>query len=258
MPTTFTVEFRVPDENGVLTDATGPHASGVPTIGIIRTDTSAVVVADGTAMVRDSLGVYSKSVPAPVAGVTYRATWIAVVDGDTITDQFDLTETDDSGWHYSTASIFKDLFFGEDNTDQATDLDRDDVGNDEVLDDAGTRGDTYIDSRLTGMGWTTPLLGMDERTTRLLRDLSNHAARWQLAESHQFGLFTGSVTADEETRIALSDKQYVDDWLDRIEENPSIIGGTDTPPTMSGDGGFESVDVVNSNEDWAAVDENAG
>jgi hypothetical protein len=107
------------------------------------------------------------------------------------------------------------------------------------------RGDTYIDSRLAEFGWPVPLTGMDARTTRLLEDLSNHAARWQLAEAHQFGLLSGrNVQPDTEGAIAKADKAYVDEWLDRIFVTPDIIVATN-PPGIGGTstGGAISVSV---------------
>lgn len=206
MPTTFTIEFRIPDENGTLTDATGPHASGVPTIGIIRTDTSAVVVATGTAMVHDSLGVYSKAVPSPVAGVTYRATWIAIVDGDTITDQFDLTEPQgDADWHYADYDAVEDIL-GVNNLTIIASPDNGaiDYG---LIQRAGEYSDALIDARLGRFGLTVPLAGTDAQTDLLLRDISAKLTIAQLNRSRALVI----VSRNNTTQVAGVDK-VVGQW----------------------------------------------
>jgi hypothetical protein len=68
----FSRAIRVPDENGVLTDADTME------ISIIRTDTSAEVVAT-TPMLHDSTGTYHYDLTNPVAGKTYRATYHLVL-----------------------------------------------------------------------------------------------------------------------------------------------------------------------------------
>ena len=70
MSQTIHIENRV---RGVLTDAT-------LTIGVIRTDTSGIVIADGTTVPRLSLGVYQISFDEPADGLTYEAS--LVVNGD--------------------------------------------------------------------------------------------------------------------------------------------------------------------------------
>lgn len=58
--------------NGVLTDVTSVALSDpAGTFGARRTDTLAAVVADGTAMVRQSAGVYTYTFTDPAAGLTY-------------------------------------------------------------------------------------------------------------------------------------------------------------------------------------------
>ena len=59
-----------------LSDATG-------TYGVKRDDTDAVVVADGTAMVNSSTGLYTYSFTAPASGLTYTAAFEMVYQGAT-------------------------------------------------------------------------------------------------------------------------------------------------------------------------------
>lgn len=79
--TTLRFEFAV---DGTLTDATTVLLSDpTGTFGVRRTDTNAVVVADGTAMTRSSAGVYSYEFTDPAARLTYNY-WVEVVyDGAT-------------------------------------------------------------------------------------------------------------------------------------------------------------------------------
>lgn len=68
--------FRV---DSVLTDPTSF------TLGVIRNDTNAEVVAAGTAMTHDSTGVYSYALTEPASGLTYSVTYVAVYNGKTYT-----------------------------------------------------------------------------------------------------------------------------------------------------------------------------
>lgn len=80
-------EFEVA---GVLTDVTTAKLSDpTGTYGIKRNDTDAVVVADATAMTKDSTGIYSYSF-TPVAGVTYTAYVEFVYDGSTYHIEVDI------------------------------------------------------------------------------------------------------------------------------------------------------------------------
>lgn len=74
-------EFKV---DGALTDVTSVVLSD-PTgaFGVRRTDTNAVVVADGTALTKESTGVYSYTFTDPVAGLTYNYWLEYVYDGAT-------------------------------------------------------------------------------------------------------------------------------------------------------------------------------
>jgi hypothetical protein len=159
-----------------------------------------------------------------------------------------------ASWYYSNESAF-DLFNGIPATDVETDLDDNSTRNSDVLAAAGVRGDDYIDSKLSGIGWTVPLTGMDARTTRRVQDMSNHAARWQLAESKNWGLYVGqNISVQDQTKIGLTDKKYVDDWLKSLSEgNETIVA--DGPPDPGGEGGFESLNVIDSSEQ-CTTDEN--
>ena len=67
--TSLIFRFKI---NGVLTDATSVVLSDSgATYGVRRKDTSAVVVAAGTAMTHGATGTYSYSFTDPEAGLTY-------------------------------------------------------------------------------------------------------------------------------------------------------------------------------------------
>ena len=90
---------------------------------------------------------------------------------------------------------------------------------------------------------------MDDRTSALLMDLSNHAARWQLAESRQFATWVGrSIPDNDQTAMAKADKKYVDDWLNRIAAKPSILvaDGSDDLPSPAGTLGSVDIDFGES------------
>lgn len=174
----------------------------------------------------------SFTVPAPFGG-TQQIGNLHIEDAgevnDLVVDAIGISPLTVVTWTYSNKTAFV-AFNGPINTAIETDPDRTGNGIDAYLLSAGQRGDTYIDSRLAGMLWPVSLTGMDTRTTALMQDISNHAARWQLAEAHQFGLVTGqSVADDDETKLAKSDKAYVDRWLSLIEETPSILVATGAP-----------------------------
>jgi hypothetical protein len=63
--------------DGALTDAT------TFTLGVVRTDTGATVVAAGTAMTRTATGTYSYSWTEPTSGLTYTINYVLVYDGET-------------------------------------------------------------------------------------------------------------------------------------------------------------------------------
>lgn len=68
------------------------NADSTPTIAIIRLDTNATVVATTTTGVTNpATGQYSYMLSSPVAGVTYRATWTFIINGQTVTASSDLT-----------------------------------------------------------------------------------------------------------------------------------------------------------------------
>lgn len=76
--TTINFRFRV---GGVLTDVTSAVLrDATAAYGVRRTDTNAVVVAAGTAMVHDGTGLYSYTFTDPAAGLSYQS-WIEVVYG---------------------------------------------------------------------------------------------------------------------------------------------------------------------------------
>lgn len=145
----------------------------------------------------------------------------------------------DASWTYSDQTYFE-LWNGTANTDIESDLDNDGDGNSDVLQDAGERGDLYIDQGLARIGFTVPLTGMDANTTKRLREVSNFAARWKLSDSKRYLEMTGlSITAEAIPKMALADKKFVDDWLRAIAEDPSILvcdgAPDDEPGVLSSD-----------------------
>lgn len=229
------------------------NADSTPTISIIRTDTSATVVATtSTGITNPSTGQYSYTLTNPIAGVTYQSTWTFIVDGQTFAPTKSITAPDSIlpiDWHYSDKAAFE-IFNGYVSTNIEDDLnsqntstddqDESNDANDDILNDAGTRGDAYIDGRLAALGWTVPLTAMDARTTTTLRDLSNHACRWQLAESSNYALFTSGTTSIEQAaKTGKADKKYVDDFFQQLQDGETTLvatGGPSTPSASSASG----------------------
>jgi hypothetical protein len=234
------------------------NADSTPTISIVRTDTSETVVATtSTGITNPSTGQYTYTLDSPVAGVAYQSTWTFVVSGQTVSPQKTVIAPDSSlpvDWHYSNKSAFE-IFNGFISTNIESDLDSQNSGtddanaslttNDDKLDDAGTRGDAYIDSRLAALGWAIPLTGMDARTTTTLRDLSNHACRWQLAESRNYGLYVQNGSSIDPAKVGLSDKKYVDDFFQGMEDEKVVLtaSGGPTPQTTTSLSGRISASV---------------
>jgi hypothetical protein len=71
--------------DGTATDVTGTPLLSSPdgTFGVKRNDTAAIVVADGTALVRSSAGVYSYTFTEPAAGLAYTAYIEWIYGGET-------------------------------------------------------------------------------------------------------------------------------------------------------------------------------
>jgi phage gp36-like protein len=114
MPTlefTFRVDEALADATSVvLSDPTG-------TFGVRRMDTSAVVVADGTAMTNASTGVYRHTFTAPAAGLTYE--WVAEVVYEGVTYHFEREFTDsDAGGEAAgdwLTEAYLDTRYGDEN-----------------------------------------------------------------------------------------------------------------------------------------------
>jgi hypothetical protein len=248
----WTIESRVPDTDaGALFDA---DVGFEPAITITRVSDGQIMTA-GSPMVRVGLGTYSYVLLTAVAGVLYRgdATWR--VQGSARQKIIEQVGPGTADWYYSGQAAF-DLFQGAPATTAETDVDDDANRNLDVLVAAGVRGDDYIDSKLNGMGWTVPLTGMDSRTTRRLEDMSNHAARWQLAESKNWALFIRANSAADAANAGLTDKKYVDEWLDAVRNGDETIVADGGPVESGGnEGGFEAVDIVDSSERFI-TDEN--
>lgn len=163
----FTRAIR--DEDDALIDA-----DSTPTIGVIRTDTSAVIAAPSTAMTHDSTGRYSYTIASPVAGVTYRATYSIIVGGRTITSSSDKTYGAATAWYYADQSAVTDLIGTEalrviSNEPGASSSDA--VDSARVL-RAGQDTDAVMNMRLKRMFTVVPLENMDDDTTRILKRVS--------------------------------------------------------------------------------------
>lgn len=86
---TINFEFRV---DSTLTDPTSVTlADPADTFGVKRNDTDAVVVADDTAMTKQSTGIYQHSFTEPALGLTYTAYIKVVYDGATYSFERQLT-----------------------------------------------------------------------------------------------------------------------------------------------------------------------
>lgn len=88
---TITLEWEV---DGVLVDPTSVRLSNeAGTAGVVRDDTGAVVVADGTAMTREGTGVYSHTFTEPDEGLSYTSYLEIVYLGTTHRYENDLPAT---------------------------------------------------------------------------------------------------------------------------------------------------------------------
>lgn len=100
-------EFRV---GGTLTDPTSVVLSDpTGTYGVKRNDTSAVVVADGTAMTKQSVGIYQYTFTEPAASLTYTAYIEFVYDGATYHFERPLTGADAAGVATTTLETARSL-----------------------------------------------------------------------------------------------------------------------------------------------------
>jgi len=84
MSISITRNYRV---NNVLTDVTSW------TLGIVRDDTGATVVAAGTAMTNSGTGIYTYSWDEPAQGLTYTVTHTVVYAGQTISWEESVSDT---------------------------------------------------------------------------------------------------------------------------------------------------------------------
>lgn len=110
--------------DGVLTDVTSVVLSDpTATYGVKRNDTSAVVVADGTAMTKVSTGVYRHTFAEPAVGLTYTY-WVEwVYGGETYRDEHTVTGTAASAGRICTLADVKDRL-GESGAEHDTLLNR--------------------------------------------------------------------------------------------------------------------------------------
>ena len=149
---TLEFKFRV---GGALTNATSVVLSSADgTYGAKRTDTNAVVVADGTAMTNASTGVYRYTFAPPAAGLTY--SWVAEVVYNGATYHFEQEATDEtveaedaSGVYWTYAGIVEIL--GQRNLSLASNLDNETTEQtlSRIIAD-GTIADAYTNFRAQG------------------------------------------------------------------------------------------------------------
>lgn len=104
-----TIQFAL-TVDGAAVDADALPVLSDPTaaFGVRRTDTMAIVLAAGTAFVRDGLGLYSKTFTDPAAGLTYNYWVKAIVGGQVIT-----FERNQSGAGAATAGAYATLSEGD-------------------------------------------------------------------------------------------------------------------------------------------------
>jgi hypothetical protein len=217
------------------------------TIGIVRRDTSAQVVANGTAMVlAEALtggGRYTYALdgsdlthPEPIAGVTYRATYVVTrTSGATTSSVFDKTEGDgETEWYYSDRAGVATLIDAA-NIAIVWDMDNDGAEDDGLLVADGVQADGYIDLFLANEGLTVPIVLADQPAyvTQALADASNHMVCWY--GWHHRGLqelaqLTGRP-ADDIAGMMSGYKKYADAQLAKIA---SVMTSTDD------DGEFEA------------------
>lgn len=110
--------------DGVLTDVTSVVLSDpTATYGVKRNDTSAVVVADGTAMTKVSTGVYRHTFAEPEIGLTYTY-WVEwLYGGETYRDEHTVAGTSASAGRICTLADVKDRL-GESGAEHDTLLNR--------------------------------------------------------------------------------------------------------------------------------------
>lgn len=154
--------------SGVLT-----NADSVPTIQIVRLDTSAVVVATtSTGVTNPSTGNYTYTLTPVVDGVTYRSTWTFIVSGQTITTQKDITAaTTSPAWDLADYQDVQDIIANP-ALRIIDDPDDDGAENLDFVQRCGDYSDAYIYGRMKAFGYATPLTGMDAGTVILMSYIS--------------------------------------------------------------------------------------
>lgn len=179
MAITLTFSHRV---DGTLTNATSVVLSDpTGTYGVRRTDTSATVVADGTAMTNASTGVYTYVLTEPAAALTYQYYVEWVYGGLTHRAEFSaIGARDGADWEYADEQDVIDLI-GEDSLKQISNVGTDaSTVNSDRVQRAGESADAWINARLSRMGYTVPLANMDANTTRMMTDLSTRLTAIEL------------------------------------------------------------------------------
>jgi hypothetical protein len=241
------IEFHAnPDGTGALIDA---DVGGEPVLVISNHANSSIVV-PSTLMPRVSQGIYEYDQTNDVPGQTYDVTYTVTVDGQTVT------------WNGKSRTSGVDAWYYSDRAGVATVLDAATIAVTWDLDDAngedagamvqdGVKADGYIDLFLGNAGLDVPAVltgtgAIPAHIASVLADASNHLTiwnGWKRRGLEELSSKTGRSSADI-AGLMSGYKAYADELLGKIA---SSLGETE--------GGFESVDVIDSSEQ-CTVDEN--
>jgi hypothetical protein len=222
-------------------DTTGDYEDAdSATIGIVRTDTGAVIVPAGTAMDHDGLGRYSKTMADPIAGVTYRATSVLTIGGNSLTTTSDKSATaGGSAGAYASQSDVQDLI-GPDNLDVLGDLDDDGNLDSGIVQRALDFADSYINLELLKNGLTAPASLTNATHAAVLKDVAAHLAVWHLWHHRGLKEAPGRGRPDGIGGVFDGYKGYADEQLAKLvfvlqqaTEGDWTAGGDATPITPS-------------------------
>lgn len=199
----------------IIVASVATNADSTPTISIIRTDTSATVVATTSAGVTNpATGQYSYSLSSPVVGVTYRATWTFIISGQTVVASSDLTaDPVTPEWDLADYQAVKDIIGG---ANLAIIDDPDDAGTEnlDLVQRAGDWSDAYIYSAFNALGYATPFTGLNSTDTLLLRYLSAELTIWKLNQSR--ALLSNQANQSVIDEVVLAWKQDADAMIQTL------------------------------------------
>ena len=179
---------------GVLTDVTSAVLSDpTDTFGVRRNDTLATVVANNTAMVRQSTGIYQYSF-ASLDSVAYTSYVEYVYLGATYRYENPIAATvSTTAWYYADQTDLE-VLLGVEATRQLSlpaAASTDTIADASRILAAGLWADQYMDSRLSVLGYKTPLvvsgvalssLASTHATRILMKDASVRLVAWKLNE----------------------------------------------------------------------------